>query len=155
MTLIVLSLLFSAGLVARHIQESSNPIPPDAYEESDRLFFERSAQIDGAAVDRGGDSVRTPKPDHQAVRSTPPEQGAAQDGPAETTPAVDLNRATVADFETLPRIGPKTAERIVAFRDAYGAFREADDLMQVRGIGPKTMELLRPLVYVGADSSAD
>lgn len=145
-TLIVLSVLFCAGLVARHIQERSNPIPPDAYEESDRLFFERSAQR--ALPDRT-DSVRAPG--NQSLRGTTREQGAGQDDPAEKP--VDINRASVDELETLPRIGPKTAERIAAFREAYGAFREVDDLMQIRGIGPKTMELLRPLVYIGADSS--
>lgn len=61
---------------------------------------------------------------------------------------LDLNRATKQDFDALPGIGPKLAERIVAYRQSVGAFHSLDDLRAVKGIGKKKFELIRPLVTV-------
>ena len=59
---------------------------------------------------------------------------------------LDLNTATAGELETLPGIGPVMAERIIAYREANGRFSSVDDLDNVAGIGPKTLESLRPLV---------
>ncbi|MET0974077.1 MAG: helix-hairpin-helix domain-containing protein [Leifsonia sp.] len=61
---------------------------------------------------------------------------------------VNLNTATVADLDTLPRIGPGLAQRIIDWRVANGGFGSVDDLRQVTGIGDKTFEALKPLVTV-------
>jgi competence protein ComEA len=62
---------------------------------------------------------------------------------------LDLARATVAELERLPGVGPALARRIVEAREAGGGFRRPEDLLEVRGIGPATLERLRPLVTVG------
>ena len=59
---------------------------------------------------------------------------------------VSLSLATQAELETLPRIGPATAQRIIAWRDTHGPFRTVDDLLAVSGIGPATLEGFRALV---------
>ena len=59
---------------------------------------------------------------------------------------LDLNTATAGELETLPGIGPVMAERIIAYREANGPFSSVDELDNVAGIGPKTLESLRPLV---------
>ena len=72
-------------------------------------------------------------------------------GPAgEATPAqpVDLNRATLAELDALPGVGPTTALAIVTYRDKHGPFRTVDDLTEVQGIGPTRLEHLRDLVRV-------
>lgn len=61
---------------------------------------------------------------------------------------VDLNTATQAQLEVLPGIGPKMAERILAYRAENGGFKSVDDLDEVKGIGEKLMETLKPLVKV-------
>jgi len=61
---------------------------------------------------------------------------------------VDLNTADSAALETLPRVGPAMAERIIAWREANGGFRAIEDLMQVSGIGEKTFEAMKGLVTV-------
>ena len=61
---------------------------------------------------------------------------------------VDLNTADRAALETLPRIGPALADRIVAWREENGSFTTVDDLLAVSGIGDKMLETLRPLVTV-------
>lgn len=63
---------------------------------------------------------------------------------------LDLNTATAAELELLPRIGPALAGRIATDRAARGPFRSVDDLDRVPGIGPRTVERLRPFVLAGA-----
>jgi len=68
--------------------------------------------------------------------------------------AVDINRAAVEDFSRLPGIGPKLAQRIVAFREKHGPFRRVEDLLAIRGIGHKKWKKIRPFLRVGTDSEA-
>lgn len=85
-------------------------------------------------------------------------QGGAQPQPARTlTPAgsaqkgstpVNINTATAEELQTLPRIGPAMAQRIIAWREAHGGFRSVDELDAVPGIGPSMLENLRLLVTV-------
>lgn len=85
-------------------------------------------------------------------------QGGTQPQPARTlTPAgsaqkgstpVNINTATAEELQTLPRIGPAMAQRIIAWREAHGGFRSVDELDAVPGIGPSMLENLRPLVTI-------
>jgi competence protein ComEA len=61
-------------------------------------------------------------------------------------PKVNLNTATEAELETLPRIGPAMASRIVQWRKDNGRFSTVDDLMNITGIGDKTFDALKDLV---------
>ena len=71
--------------------------------------------------------------------------GAAAAGPAAGS-VVHLGAATAAELETLPGVGPATSAAILTWRDEHGGFRSVDDLLEVPGIGEKTLEKLRPLV---------
>ncbi len=62
---------------------------------------------------------------------------------------LNVNRATLAELESLPGIGPARARAIVRWREEHGAFRELEELLEVPGIGPATLERLRPLAVVG------
>lgn len=85
-------------------------------------------------------------------------QGGTQPQPARTlTPAgsaqkgstpVNINTATAEELQSLPRIGPAMAQRIIAWREAHGGFRSVDELDAVPGIGPSMLENLRPLVTI-------
>jgi len=59
---------------------------------------------------------------------------------------VRLNTATLEQLDALPGIGPVTAQQILDYRTANGAFRSVDDLDEVPGIGPSRVEQLRDLV---------
>lgn len=70
------------------------------------------------------------------------------------TAPVDLDRATAAEIEALPGIGPALAARIVAHRDSAGQFGSMDAFCEVRGIGKSTAGRLSPLVtFSGARRS--
>jgi competence protein ComEA len=62
---------------------------------------------------------------------------------------VDLNRATAAELETLPGIGPAKAAAIVEHRESHGAFAEPGDIRAVSGIGEKTFQQLADRITAG------
>jgi competence protein ComEA len=64
------------------------------------------------------------------------------------TPIIDVNVADATMLETLPGIGPTRAAAIIAYRDEVGGFRSVDQLLEVQGIGPATLESMRDLVTV-------
>lgn len=75
--------------------------------------------------------------------------GAATGGPpvaGATAGPVSLSTASAEQLETLPRIGPAMAARIIAWRTANGGFSSVDDLLKVSGIGARTLAGLRDLV---------
>jgi competence protein ComEA len=59
---------------------------------------------------------------------------------------VNLNRATVSDFDKLPGLGPTLAARIIDWREANNGFKSIEDLRKVGGIGDKLFSSLRKLV---------
>ncbi len=63
---------------------------------------------------------------------------------------VDLNTATAAELERLPRIGPALAGRIVEHRETYGPFRAIEELDDVSGIGPAILASVRDHVTISA-----
>ncbi len=73
---------------------------------------------------------------------------AAAPGGGASSPAgpVHLNTATPEQLDTLPGVGPVTAEKIVAYRQEHGSFRSVDELDAIPGIGPARIEQLRDLV---------
>ena len=62
------------------------------------------------------------------------------------TEIININTAEKKNLVKLPKIGIVTAERIIRFRDDYGPFKSLDDLLKVKGIGPKTLEKLKPQI---------
>lgn len=77
------------------------------------------------------------------------------DRPVPATPRgpLDLNAATTSELEALPGIGPSRAASILKLRDQRGGFTSVEDLKDVRGIGPKSLEELRPLVTIAQPPS--
>ncbi|UWF76677.1 MULTISPECIES: ComEA family DNA-binding protein [Microbacterium] len=69
-------------------------------------------------------------------------------GAGATGGLLDLNTADAAALETLPRIGPALAARIVSWREENGRFTSVDDLLAVPGIGEKLLDGIRDLVRV-------
>jgi competence protein ComEA len=67
---------------------------------------------------------------------------------------VDINEAQWPELVLLPGIGETLAKRIVESRRTLGPFRDHDDLRRVRGIGPKTLEGMRPYLRAMPGQSA-
>jgi competence protein ComEA len=61
---------------------------------------------------------------------------------------INLNKATAVELSQLKGIGMKYAERIVEYREKNGPFKNVEDLLNVQGIGPKTLEKNKDLIMV-------
>lgn len=85
----------------------------------------------------------------QTVSSQP------QRGLSAAQPVVDMNHATLPELDQLPGIGQALAERIVEYRRSHGPFNAVEDLLLVKGIGPKKLDRLRGLVSVGSQTRGD
>ena len=69
----------------------------------------------------------------------------AADAPAGV---VNINTADASQLVNLPRVGAKAAQRIIDYRKEHGPFSKTTDLMQVKGFGEKSYEVLRPYLTV-------
>jgi len=61
---------------------------------------------------------------------------------------ININTATAEELDLLPEIGPVLAQRIVAYRKAFGDFESVEDLLRVNGIGQKTLDKIRDYITV-------
>ena len=101
--------------------------------DGEQLYLPQIGEVPAAAPGMASGAVGAPS-------------AVAPGGPAGTI--INLNTATLADLDTLPRIGPAMAQRILDFRDANGPFTSTDELRNITGIGDKTFEALKDLVTV-------
>jgi competence ComEA-like helix-hairpin-helix protein len=65
------------------------------------------------------------------------------------TQPININSADSSQLQLVPGIGPSTAEKILQMCKSYGAFKSVNDLMAIRGIGPKRLEKMRKYLTVG------
>ncbi len=61
---------------------------------------------------------------------------------------VNVNSANSAQLQTLNGIGPSKAQEILKYRKAHGAFKRVDELVNVKGIGPKTLQNMKAQVSI-------
>lgn len=108
------------------------------------------ARLNLARVVTDGEQVVVLREGEEAPVAAPDQGGGepARDGPDPGGSQIDLNRATAAELDALPGIGPVLSQRIVEHRDAYGPFASVDALLEVSGVGPAVLERLRTGVRV-------
>jgi len=80
--------------------------------------------------------------------------GASSKPAASSSAPININTATQAQFESLPGVGAKAAQRILEYRKQNGPFKKVEDLMNVKGFGEKTFLKLKPLLTVGEKAGA-
>jgi len=68
----------------------------------------------------------------------------AQHNPAK----ININTASADQLTSLKGIGPKYADRIIQFREAHGTFKAAEDIVQIPGIGAKTLEANKDRIII-------
>jgi len=78
-----------------------------------------------------------------------PEGPAATEAPVNSTELININIASQAELESLPGIGPTTAQKIIQHREQNGPFLTTEDIINVSGIGPGTYERIKDLITVG------
>jgi len=102
--------------------------PPPLYDYShkDSIFESRSQLPPAPRIFRESSDEKIATPKKRVIRP------------------VNLNTASRRELDKLPRIGPVTAARIIEYREKNGGFNSPNDLLNVKGIGPKTLERLLP-----------
>ena len=109
--------------------------------ETDGRVWRLNGEVVGGASARAGQAAHTQAAHTQAApKQQPPKQASAADG------RVNINTATAGELQALPGIGATLAQRILEERASGGPFSSAQDLRRVRGVGPKTIEKLAPLI---------
>jgi competence ComEA-like helix-hairpin-helix protein len=98
------------------------------------VFETRIVPADSVAIPTSGFADRPPAPRRRSSANSPVR--------------MNLNTADAALLQRLPRIGPALAGRIIAYRQEIGPFQRVEDVVNVRGIGPKTLENIQPWLYV-------
>ncbi|MBI4400215.1 MAG: helix-hairpin-helix domain-containing protein [Nitrospirae bacterium] len=121
-------------------QDASDPDSPSQVPQA-------QAQPESSAIPEDESLSTETVSGEQSTRSQQP-------GRARALSRLDLNRATVEQLQALPGIGEVLAQRIVERRQARGSFRTVDELRDVKGIGAKKLERLRPLVTVSTPAKA-
>jgi competence protein ComEA len=83
--------------------------------------------------------------------SAQPQPAPSEPGSTAATPGVkrvNINTATLAELDTLPKIGPSIAQRIIDYRTKNGPFKKIEDIKNVSGIGDATYEAIKDLITV-------
>ena len=116
------------------------------------VIFLAAALAVGAAVKvlRSERAPPPPRPTEVEVDLAKPKPAVdAAAAEAAAPEKINVNAADAAALCALPGIGPVFAARIVAYREAHGPFEKAEDLTAVAGIGPRTVDRLRPHITCG------
>ena len=132
--------------------ESSAPATSDSESpQSAQCGHAASGQCDPDSA-RGGNTDATGNTDNDVGTDTgagtaddvnPAPNATNGDGDAATSALIDLNTATSEQLQTVKGIGPVTAGRIIDHRTAIGRFSSVDQLLDVEGIGAKTLAKIR------------
>ncbi len=133
----ILSLLL-LGTVLKSIQKRTLLFDTDIYAETDSLFEAATLEMKERA--RIQDSLNAVEAHAASVDSVTIKDVLFAGG------NININTASQEELERLPRIGPAMAQRILTYRQTHGPFKNVDDLTNVKGIGPKTLDRLRDKV---------
>lgn len=152
MAILLLAVMLSASLTML-IQQAIR------YERA--LSTAQSSSVSGPSSDTSSDASTGAQNDGGPGATEDDDAGKPADGqqtdtqpaePVQAAPAddgrIDLNTATSEELQTVKGIGPVTAERILAHRTAIGRFTSVDQLLDVKGIGAKTLAKIRDEVMV-------
>jgi competence protein ComEA len=103
--------------------------------------------INLAAKVSDGDRVYVPRRGEVPAAAAAGSGGVAGSGSAAGA-VVNLNTASLEQLDSLPGVGPATAQAILDYRRQHGRFRSVDELLEVRGIGDAKLRQIRPRVRV-------
>lgn len=128
--------------------------PDYDYSRSDSIFAERSALLHSEREEimkrynpvlAEHQTIRVVRPVN-SVKDTIVPDSVKKSTISEYGTLVNINSASAEELQKLPGIGPAYASRIVNWRNQYGPFRSKDQLIEIKGIGEKRLERIRPLV---------
>jgi len=135
--LIIISFVLLASAVVQWLRPHNVNADLFDYTMQDSLFKTISAES-------SYDSVKTTDPEFQNNSVQKPYKKKAGIPPN----SININTASGKELEKLPNIGPVIAGRIIDYRKTKGSFKSVDALVNVKGIGKKTMAKIKPYIFV-------
>lgn len=90
----------------------------------------------------------TPAPTDRPLPTARPSPTLRPPTPTARVARININTAGARLLESLPRIGPATARRIIAYRETHGPFAAIEDIQNVPGIGPATFESIKDHISI-------
>ncbi|MBT1175930.1 helix-hairpin-helix domain-containing protein [Bifidobacterium sp. LC6] len=130
-----------AGNDALTSSQAENAAGSEATTQSDERVDEQSDEQSDAADSPAAES-------HNATQDSEPQGQDASNAIAGNDTRININTATLEELQTITGVGPVTAQRIIDHRNTVGRFTSVDELMDVSGIGAKTLEKMRDQVRV-------
>lgn len=112
---------------------------------------ESSGSGASAAASTQFDAAAAPELNLAAASEAPDSEAASMDSSASTEnaiPTVNINTASVSELTALPGIGEVKAAAIIAYREEFGSFLSVSQLLNVSGIGEKTLEKIRDYIVL-------
>lgn len=114
-----------------------------------KVYVFRADELKAQSTPAAQEASFAPVQSASAAPAPKPAAGASTASAASKQPVlVNINTANATELQSVPGIGPVTAQAIITYRTQNGPFRQVDDLVAVKGIGAKTLEKMRPYVRI-------
>lgn len=142
------------GIAGPTVDEYGHAVSTDRHADHGRLRWRSDDASQNTTDEKRTDpqqsehSDATANPESDTTQS-PHMQTDGSDAGASTHGLINLNTATAEELQSIKGIGPVTAQRIIDHRTAIGGYTSVDQLLDVKGIGSKTLETMRGQVTVG------
>jgi competence ComEA-like helix-hairpin-helix protein len=136
LSLVAISLIYA-------ITEPKLNYDPEQYAEIEQIFFERSNRME---MEREKILARYRPGVAITARNHETEEVDRSELLPKSSERININSAGAEELQQLPGIGPAYAERIVAWREENGEFTSVEQLLEIRGIGERRLEQIRPLI---------
>jgi len=145
--LVILILAGSALLILWHRQRSSSTSLVTVKQEDFENLQKEIADLKRRLTDLS-DQLTQLQSQPVSTEQTVSAESSGRIAGATVTQKINLNTASATELDSLPGIGPVYAQRIIDYREAHGGFKSIEEIVQVKGIGPKTFAKIRDLITV-------
>ena len=153
----VLMIILVVLAVSNIALSPSTPFDGEYYRELEAQFRERTAQLKAKKKKRMDRYFPTAemRPSMEAVSDTITTKEEETQSESERTEEgsnerINVNTADQKTLQTLPGIGPAYSERIIKYREKNGGFKRIEELKEIKGIGEKRLEKLKPFIKLKA-----
>lgn len=143
---LIFGILVGSGieLYRSHFKTFTKTTQTEKIEDFEKQIHEKAALIDSLLDERTSSSNKEIFLDNKKILTLVNAGGKS----SQAIFQIEINRATINELVQLPQIGPVIASRIVDYRNAHGEFRDIEELINIKGIGEKKLNTIRPYIYI-------